>query len=325
MQAVSQSIQNFFVGISKWFGLVPYEVYVIPGMFIAMITMLAYDTFDPVQLHLLPHWFAYSMGQYIKTHYKQKRPGCEKDEEGSRIATEKFMEKLEQKLDASTKKVINKPDKSGQVFETMVQNVRRLFGRGTLLAKNSQHQQSTFKKFVQDNPQFVQKYTKKEGSKISENHCEGKTAVQSFPSGHTLIAFALATSLIMFLLDPLVQEKEKTFLWIPFYKKRVRIATISLAVFVAAMTALHRVLHGYHSEIDVLVGAIIGSAIGFISYHICNRVRGLCQTYTSSMPPLSKTEKIIFQIIKYIGIALCSIGLIISIFYDMPKAGDLLH
>lgn len=327
MHVVSDSIYNFFLVISKWFGLVPYEIYVIPGMFIAMITMLAYDTFDPVQLHLLPHWFAYSMGQYVKTHFKQKRPGCELDERASEAATTNLRSKLEKKLDDSKTKTINRPDKSGQVFNTMVQNVRRMVGKGTLLARSSssEQQQSTFDKFFRENPTFVQKYTKKEHSNITENHCEGKTAVQSFPSGHTLIAFALATSLIMFLLDPMVQEKEKTFLGIPFYKKEVRIATISLAAFVATMTSVHRVLHDYHSFVDVIAGAIIGMSIGFISYHICNRARRVCQTYASKMPSLGTTEKIIYQIIKYIGIALCTIGLMVSILYDMPKAGDLLH
>jgi len=325
MDVVRDSISNFFVVVSQLFGLIPYELYVIPGMFIAMITMLAYDTFDPVQLHLLPHWFAYSMGQYIKTHVKQKRPGCELDNDGSVAATKKLEEKLKKKLDESSTRTINRPDKSGQVFNTMVQNVRRLFGKGQILGTNESEDQSTFEKFFEENSKFVQKYRKKQGSKISENHCEGKTAVQSFPSGHTLIAFALATSLIMFLLDPLVQEKEKTFMWIPFYKKEVRIATISLAVFVAGMTSLHRVLHDYHSWVDVVAGAIIGSSIGFISYHICNRVRGLCQTYASKMPTIGRTERIIYQIIKYIGIALCSVGLVVSLLYDMPKAGDLLH
>lgn len=337
------------------FGLVPYELYVLPGMFIALITMLVYNTFDPVQLHLLPHWFAYSMGQYIKMHFKQKRPGCVLDEEASVAATKKYFDKLDEEWKKNSGKKIPKPIQSGKVIQNMVQNIKGLVGQRSMIS--SQDELNEFKNkytfrptesknwwetwwFTPQKPRqssvgstqptryFVQKYrkdTKDDKNKISDNHCEGKTAVQSFPSGHTLIAFALVTSLVYYLYDPLVEDKQKVFLKIPFYNKNIRYATTVIAFFVAAMVSVHRVLYRYHSILDVSAGAIIGFAIGFTSYHVCNTVRRACQTYTSKMPPLGRTENYIFQAIRYIGIGICAWGLLVSVLYDMPKVSQNLH
>jgi hypothetical protein len=303
--------------LTKWIGLIPYELYVVPGMFIALITMLWDESFSPIQIHLLPHWFAYSIGQYIKTHFNRIRPGCTLDEKASRIATEKMRNKIKKQF---VPKATKKPVQNGNVFQGMVNNVKTLTGTDQKF-KNRRD----IDKFFDEKEYFVKMYTKKDGSNITESHCRGKTAVQSFPSGHTLIAFALATSLIMYLLDPLVENKSKIFLKIPFYKKKVRAATISIALIIAVMVSAHRVKHEYHNTTDVVIGGILGMAIGFVSYHICNTLRETCKTYIAKQQPLGKAEKIVYQIVRYVGIALSFIGLIVSLLYDMPRAGDLLH
>ena len=40
-----------------YLGLLPYELYVIPGMFIAIFTMFYDKSFNPIQFHLLPPRF----------------------------------------------------------------------------------------------------------------------------------------------------------------------------------------------------------------------------------------------------------------------------
>lgn len=303
--------------LTKWIGLIPYELYVIPGMFIALITMLWEESFSPIQIHLLPHWFAYSIGQYIKTHVNRVRPGCRLDEKASRIATEKILNKTKKQFVPGATK---KPVQNGKVVQGMVNNIKTLTGTDQKFKSRGD-----IDKFFHEKKYFVKVYTKKEGSNITESHCRGKTAVQSFPSGHTLIAFALATSLIMYLLDPLVENKHKTFLGIPFYKKKVRTTTIAVALIIAVMISAHRVKHEYHHPTDVIVGGLLGTAIGFVSYHICNTLREAYKTYIAKQQPLGKAEKIVYKIVRYIGIALSFIGLIVSLLYDMPRAGDLLH
>jgi membrane-associated phospholipid phosphatase len=59
-----------------WLGLVPYEFYILPGMYLAIFQTLWLGTPNPVQFHLLPHWFAYSIFQLLKGSIKTYRPGC---------------------------------------------------------------------------------------------------------------------------------------------------------------------------------------------------------------------------------------------------------
>ena len=173
-----------------YLGLLPYELYVLPGMFLAIFVMFYDKTFHPVQFHLLPHWFAYSMATYIKHNVDRIRPGCIKENE---------MNKL-----------------------------------------------------------------------IDPKHCIGGTKHQSFPSGHTIIAVALATTLRMYLLDDTYKAEDKTFLGIPFYDPMIQTATICFGFFVAFMISIHRMSYGYHNFSDVLVGALLGYAIGFSIYLISN-------------------------------------------------------
>lgn len=63
-------------GVPHVFGLVPYEIYVIPGMYLAIIQTLLFESHKPIQFHLLPHWFSYSIFQFLKKSIKRGRPGC---------------------------------------------------------------------------------------------------------------------------------------------------------------------------------------------------------------------------------------------------------
>ena len=107
---------SFIRELPYYLGLLPYELYVLPGMFIAIIQVIIYSALNPIQFHLLPHFFAYSLFQLIKGTVARERPGCAH--------------------------------------------------------------------------QSLSNY-------IDSSHCLGKQRFMSFPSGHTGIAFALATSLYL--------------------------------------------------------------------------------------------------------------------------------
>ena len=59
-----------------YLGLLPYELYVLPLMYIAMIQVILFSAFNPIQFHLLPHFFAFSLFQLIKGTVGRERPGC---------------------------------------------------------------------------------------------------------------------------------------------------------------------------------------------------------------------------------------------------------
>ena len=78
---LTKIIYNFFNNkilkdTTHYFGLIPYELYVIPGMYLAIFQVIWYGVLGPIQFHLLPHWFAYSIFQFMKNSIKRDRPGC---------------------------------------------------------------------------------------------------------------------------------------------------------------------------------------------------------------------------------------------------------
>lgn len=220
-----------------YLGLLPYELYVIPGMFVAMISMFYYQSFHPVQFHLLPHWFAFSMGLYLKNHIKRIRPGC----------SEKLkMDKL-----------------------------------------------------------------------IDESHCKGKTRMQSFPSGHTMVAFALATSLRMYLEDDSYADDDKVFLGIQFSDPYIKGCTIALAYFVASMISIHRISYGFHHVGDVFSGAILGTMIGYTSYTVSNTARDV---YVSK-----PVDEIMWNVIRVFGGVLSIIGFLHFFVVDFKKLSAIHH
>ena len=78
---LSKAIYDLFDGetmklIPNWLGLIPYEIYILPGMYLAILQVLWLGSPNPIQFHLLPHWFAYSIFQLLKGSIKTPRPGC---------------------------------------------------------------------------------------------------------------------------------------------------------------------------------------------------------------------------------------------------------
>lgn len=176
---------EFTKQIPFWLGLVPYEIYVIPFMYLAILQVLWFDSPNDVQLHLLPHWFAYSLFGMLKGKTKIQRPGCE--------------------------------------------------------------------------------YTK-ELKGIDPSHCEGSNRYKSFPSGHTGIAFSLTTTIFM----ELNLSKTPYFFEIPITKKWAKQLIKGISGFICLMVPIHRISGGYHSLLDVTVGAILGIIIGVTSWLAMN-------------------------------------------------------
>lgn len=62
--------------VPYYLGLIPYEIYIIPGMYIAILQVIWFSSFNPIQFHLFPHFFTYCLFQLLKGSIVRKRPGC---------------------------------------------------------------------------------------------------------------------------------------------------------------------------------------------------------------------------------------------------------
>ena len=248
-ERVGRNRHKWIATLPYYLGLLPYEIYVLPGMFLAILTMLVYETAVPVHFHLLPHWFAFSVALYLKHNVARMRPGC---------------------------------------------------------APRSPA-----------------------GGLIDPHHCEGGTRMQSFPSGHTIIAASLATTLHMFLRDPSYGNREKTLF--DFGGKfavslgddnpGLQRATILAGFLCAAMVGLHRVAYGYHHVSDVLVGAVLGFAIGFASYRVCNRMRNIHAEAAAG----SDAKRRVWPAVRALGIGLALLALAHFFAYKLRKLSTLQH
>ena len=248
--------KNKFVALAPYYlGLLPYELYVLPGMFLAIVAMFFEQSFVPLHFHLLPHWFAFSIANYVKHNVNRVRPGC------------------------------------------------LVHGGGG-------------------------------GSLMDPKHCQGATRNQSFPSGHTCIAVALATTLCRFLRDPSYDSSHKTLMGLlhfddPFMKE----TTIVLAFLVAIMISLHRVSYGYHNVSDVIAGALLGYAIGFTTYYMCNKMRNVVasdrqgQQHQQQQHHLLQMigEQQVWEAIRFSGMALGTLAIVHFFVYKFKSLSALQH
>lgn len=179
---INYSLNNKYLrDLPVYFGLIPYEIYVLPGMYIAIILTIINKSISPIRFHLLPHFFAYSFFQLLKSNVYRVRPGCKK--------------------------------KNTKIFN------------------------------------------------IDKGHCDKRTFKQSFPSGHTGIAFSLATALAY----EMYYTEDSRFFEIPIKDKKTKNIIVFLGFSVAIFVAIHRIAKGYHHFSDTIMGAILGISIGVIS------------------------------------------------------------
>ena len=171
-----------FRDLAYWTGLFPYEIYVIPGMFLAMLQMVWSGDITPVRFHILPHMFAFSFFQLLKSKVPRERPGC---------------------------------------------SIRAMKGV------------------------------------INPGHCKGSTLSQSFPSGHTGIAFALLTALLM----ELFVTPQPVLFGVPVPPHMIW-PIASVGIVVAVMVGMHRIVGGYHYLGDVLTGGALGAIIGMLTWNV---------------------------------------------------------
>jgi membrane-associated phospholipid phosphatase len=244
--AITKSIYNN-IGDNKnsiirhmpvYLGLIPYKIFVYPGMFIGIIDMMWSKNQNSLQIHLIPHWFAFAILTYMNNNIRRMKPGC------------------------------------------ALNDIR-----------------------IRD----------------SISHCN-KSCYKSFPSGHTGISFALATSITLFLTSKRNKENGFGKFWglIDYDNKNIRLATIILLYMVAIMMSIHKISYGYNYLSDILIGAIIGMIISFVCFHIIEM--GKCSyTLEKKEEEENKDRDLLWLIIKWIITIFCVLAIIHFVIFKLPK------
>lgn len=176
-----------------------YEIYVIPGMFLALLWMVLRRLMDhryelePLRFHILPHLLSFSIAHQLKSLFPRIRPGCQRLRSGTTT------------------------------------RLRALSSRSSI------HPLDCLKK-----------------------------GNESFPSGHTMVAFSMLCGLGLTLFD-----HPPCFYPFPILRSlTIRILLFMVFAWVAVGTALQRIADGYHRVSDVLSGILLGIVVGYISYHL---------------------------------------------------------
>lgn len=65
--------------LPRWLGLIPYEIYAIPGMLVSILIAISFEDSTALQIHILPHLLTFSIIQLYKHWVSRKRPGCTED------------------------------------------------------------------------------------------------------------------------------------------------------------------------------------------------------------------------------------------------------
>ena len=59
-----------------YLGLLPYEIYVLLGLYIAILQVIWLNNPNPIQYFILPYFFTSMIFYSIKTRFHRMRPGC---------------------------------------------------------------------------------------------------------------------------------------------------------------------------------------------------------------------------------------------------------
>ena len=59
-----------------YLGLLPYEIYILLGLYIAILQVIWLNNPNPIQYFILPYFFTSMIFYSIKTRFHRMRPGC---------------------------------------------------------------------------------------------------------------------------------------------------------------------------------------------------------------------------------------------------------
>ena len=244
----------YFEGLVTYGGLVAYELYVLPGMMLAIMYAAIRNESQSLRFHVLPHVFAYSVVGLIKHAASRERPGC-------------VMEAM---------RGFESHHKCNKGFKTLSFPSGHscvAFSVATGLAM-----------YLFDGSE-----TKWRGWEDSSFAVKGVCGMASVYCGYVMVSHMWQCRTAGRPIDPwtVVQRILKQAVigaavcalmgFIGFFDYNGLYAQWVTALFaygVAVLTALHRIAKGYHHVLDSVVGALLGAACGVFVYSMLGADKG---------------------------------------------------
>lgn len=253
---------HLFDAAVVYLGLIPYELYVLPGMMVAIMYAMFKDHAASLRFHVLPHVTAFSIVGLLKAVVRRGRPGCY----GPEGMVRDFEMAAKCKRDGAGIPPWSKRKGFGTVsFPSGHACVAWSVMMGLVLYLTDENQ-----------------------SKWSAE--ESKEVLRAV--GLACLAFAAAMFVVAMAKGRKLRPSALAFAYmaaiaaffvvvgtygdgIDFNETVPQTVVIALGVTVAMFVSLHRIAKGYHHLFDSIAGAILGAAIGMTVYTMWPEPTGL--------------------------------------------------
>lgn len=297
---VAKFTQNhaWFEGLVTYTGLVPYELYVLPGMALAIMYAVFHNHPASLRFHVLPHVFAFSFVGLIKTMVRRPRPGCYNLKEyGDMVGPGNFEQHKKCKRDYTQGHKLPAPwSKRGGFayvsFPSGHATVACAVMTGLLL-------------YLSDTAET--KWTGPEVRGVAEQMA-GAIALFALVLGvvymlrpnaelqsrrrATLIVLAIFVAMFYFLSISSINIDMNDF--------GPRMTVMCMGLYVAMMVSVHRVAKGYHHVFDSILGALLGFCIGSTVYTMWPKATQLTEHVNNLVNASSGTSRATIGVLAFL-------------------------
>ena len=251
-----------FDGLVTYGGLIPYELYVLPGMMLAIIYAMFKDHAASLRFHVLPHVFAFSVVGLVKMMVKRPRPGCYGPNDMVMNFEQNFV-----KGEFNPSKGKCKHNAGGLApwasrhgfpyvsFPSGHATVAWSVMTGLILYMSDDRER---KWTAADTTTEVLPF-------MAMATCIFAVLMTAVAAVRGKVRRAGASLLVMFVFSGLFLGLSYTD-GIDFNDPGVKSTTIALGATVATLVSLHRIAKGYHHFFDSVVGMLLGMSCGMAVY-----------------------------------------------------------
>lgn len=259
--AHAKYVGSAFDALVTYGGLIPYELYVLPGMAVAILYAMLKKHPSSLRFHVLPHVFAFSLVGLIKMMVRRPRPGCYGPDRMVRRFEQNYVDgtyspsKGKCKVDGPPKKWANRKGFAYVSFPSGHAMVAWAVMTGLVLHLMDSNE-----------PKWTRDESKRIFALIGAVSIVASSMLAIGSSMRRTIKPDLGLSIIAFAVLAAVCFTISYTTGVDFDSMTVKLALALTGMTVAILVALHRIAKGYHHLFDSIVGLFLGFCVGLTVY-----------------------------------------------------------